>query len=335
VNDYPMRTVRLGNDDFHIVINLDLGCEITYLGTKTRNVLARYDWAAPVPASLSTSYGDHAFDWLSEYRGGWQTLLPNAGDPCTVNGVPLPFHGEWSRTRVVVDYEDQCRISVRSGLRLPLVGQRSIDVQPTNRSVTIRQSITNIGGSATPFVWGEHPAFALSPNSRLHIPATTVRSSAVSVGTRQDVLVDAAGFWPMMPGLHDADVNVSIVPAEPAERLCYLPDVDGGWAVLQDSDISIALSWDVAAFPHIWLWQEIGGEGFPWFGRSAITAIEPQSSWPASGLAAAIESGQAQWLDPRASAEAWITVALVDTLTGTPRSVDQAGVIDYEEARHA
>lgn len=327
------RRIRLGNADFRIEADLDLGCELTYLGTNTRNILASYDWAAPLPASMSTSYGDHVLDWLSEYRGGWQTLLPNAGDPCTVEGVPLPFHGEWSRAQVTVVEQATHGITVQSGLRLPMVARRSISVDPLSRSVTISQSITNVGGSRTPYVWGEHPAFALSPNARLHIPANIVQSAAVSVGTHQDVLIGAAGSWPMMPGAGDTTIDLSIVPTRPTERLCYLPNVQGGWAVLEDSDISVALSWHLSAFPHIWLWQEIGGEGFPWFGRSAITAIEPQSTWPASGLAAAIESGQAQWLDPGQSADAWMTVAIVDTLTGKPKGVNRAGVIEYEEAR--
>lgn len=335
MSDHDERRVRLGSPDFLIEMDLDRGCEMTFLGSNTRNVLASYDWDAPVPASLSTSYGDHVLDWLSEYRGGWQTLVPNAGDPCAVEGIPLPFHGEWSRARVTVVNREEYGITVQSGLRLPLVARRSISVDPNNRAVTIKQSITNVGSSQTPYVWGEHPAFALSPNARLHIPAGSVRSAAVRVGTHQDVLVDAEGSWPTMPGAGDTPIDLSIVPAQPTERLCYLPDIVGGWAVLEDSDISVALSWDVSAFPHIWLWQEIGGNGFPWFGRSAITAVEPQSTWPANGLAAAIETGQAQWLDPGQSTDAWMTVAIVDTLTGIPKGVSRAGAIEYEEARNA
>lgn len=332
MSEHDERRVRLGSADFRIEVDLDHGCEMTYLGTSTRNVLANYDWATPVPASMSSSYGDPVLDWLSEYRGGWQTLLPNAGDPCTVEGVPLPFHGEWSRARVMVAEQNKYGITVQSGLRLPLVSRRSIVVDPKNRAVTIAQSITNVGGSPTPYVWGEHPAFALAPFARLHIPANIVRSAAVSVGTHQDILVDASGSWPMMRGAGDIAIDLSIVPTQPTERLCYLPDVRGGWAVLEDSDISVALAWDVSAFPHIWLWQEIGGEGFPWFGRSAITAIEPQNTWPANGLAAAIETGQAQWLGPGQTADAWMTIAIVDTLIGTPKGVKRTGTIEYEEA---
>lgn len=72
----------------------------------------------------------------------------------------------------------------------------------------------------------------------------------------------------------------------PIERLIYLPDRTG-WAALRDPDQGhgIALAWDPKAFPHVWLWQQMGGSGFPWFGRAQIIGIEPHSAWPMLGLA--------------------------------------------------
>jgi hypothetical protein len=63
------------------VVELDerLGGEITRIQHDDRELLACYDWAAPVPVSRSVTYGDPKLDWLSEYRGGWQLLIPNAG----------------------------------------------------------------------------------------------------------------------------------------------------------------------------------------------------------------------------------------------------------------
>jgi hypothetical protein len=31
--------------------------------------------------------------WTDSYRGGWQTVAPNAGNACTVDGVQHGFHG--------------------------------------------------------------------------------------------------------------------------------------------------------------------------------------------------------------------------------------------------
>jgi hypothetical protein len=60
----------------------------------------------------------------------------------------------------------------------------------------------------------------------------------------------------------------------------------------------------------MWMWQEIQGPSFPWFGRSAITALEPASTWPSYGLDAAIKNGQAFTIKPGEKKSSWITFSL-------------------------
>ena len=95
-----MHVIRTG--PFVVELNERLGGEITRIRYRDRDLLASYDWPSPVGVSQSSTYGDAKLDWLSDYRGGWQLLVPNAGAACDVDGVPLPFHGEWSRTHVSV-----------------------------------------------------------------------------------------------------------------------------------------------------------------------------------------------------------------------------------------
>lgn len=119
----------------------------------------------PVPAARSKSYGDHKLDWLSEYRGGWQLLVPNAGVACVVDGVPLPFHGEWSRTRVDVRVLQPHRVQFRSGVRLPLVVERVVEVHddPRRISLTIND--------------GDHERRRRSPRVRLgRAPCVRIRA---------------------------------------------------------------------------------------------------------------------------------------------------------------
>lgn len=61
---------------------------------KDVELLASYDWPSPIGVTRSVSYGDAKLDWLSEYRSGWQLLVPDANTACEVSGLPLPFHGE-------------------------------------------------------------------------------------------------------------------------------------------------------------------------------------------------------------------------------------------------
>ena len=51
------------------------------------------------------------------------------------------------------------------------------------------------------------------------------------------------------------------------------------------------MSWQLDVFPYAWLWQEFGATaGAPWFGRAFTTAIEPATSFPASGLGGVVDT---------------------------------------------
>src|SRR5688572_25602829 len=67
-----VHVVRAGR----LVVDVDenRGGEITRARYGSHDVLASYDWTAPVGTSHSVTYGDAKLDWLSEYRGGWQLL---------------------------------------------------------------------------------------------------------------------------------------------------------------------------------------------------------------------------------------------------------------------
>ena len=103
-----------------LVVTLDetLGGEIQQITVDGDPLLAFFDWETPVACSRSRSYGDARLDWLSEYRGGWQLLVPNAGAGCVVDGIPLPFHGEWSRTTVDIVDASSTEVTMRAGTRL-------------------------------------------------------------------------------------------------------------------------------------------------------------------------------------------------------------------------
>jgi hypothetical protein len=48
----------------------------------------------PPFASLPPQAGELDEDtWTDRYRGGWQTVAPNAGNACAVGGVDHGFHG--------------------------------------------------------------------------------------------------------------------------------------------------------------------------------------------------------------------------------------------------
>jgi len=311
----------------HLVsrIDVDRGAEIRHLGRNdVENVLASGDdWTAPLPAARSKTYGGDELDWLSGYRLGWQELFPNAGDPCTVMDVPLPFHGEVSSARWEVLDASATRAVLRTPTRLPLVLERTMTLAPDRAALLIEERVTNESEQPVPCIWGHHPAFAVTASSVLDIPARALHAAGLS---ETDLAAEEAGTWPHATGVDGStvDLRLSVLPRR-LERLCYLHDLTAGWAAIRDRDraVGAGLAWDIVTFPHMWLWQDTGTKRFPFYGRTRLTALEPNRAWPADGLAGAIERDQALWIPPGGSHETWITAVVFDAtdqpLTGVER----------------
>ena len=278
-----MMKIRSGH--LEVVINPSLGGEVSQITFLGHQLLDCHEWEPPVATSRIRSYGDSRLDWLSEYRGGWQLLVPNAGAACVVDEVPLPFHGEWSRTIVEVVAATPTAVTMRAGTRLAITVERTIEVFDRPDRLRLSTTLENVGVHAQPFLWGEHPAFAAEPGDVLDLPSGPVVASE---------LPSQRTAWPS----GGAD-RLDLVPSSrPLESVHYLPDRPAGWAALRGVETGVGLAWDVRDFPHVWLWREFGSRGFPFYGRASIVAIEPANSWPGDGLAAAIETGQANWLAP-------------------------------------
>ena len=272
--------ILLKKEPLTIHINERLGAEIAQIEVSGIELLAFYDWESPVAVSKSSTYGKQRHDWLSEYRGGWQFLMPNAGPECEVDGVNIPFHGEWSRTQVDIIAQTESMVRVRAGTRLPVVVEREISVLSDPDRVAITTEVRNTSNEPTSFIWGEHPAFFVRQGDKIDLPNGEVVNSAGA----------AIGAWPIGIGSQRLDI---IDDQLPHERMHFITNIEHGWAALRRSDIGIAMAWEVSDFPHVWLWQEIGSQGFPFYGRASMIAIEPGSSCPDIGLAEARKRGQA------------------------------------------
>ena len=183
--------IELKNDHIRVVIAEEVGAEVRFLGRpRGDNLLAWYDWRTPLPARDSTTYGSSVLDWSSEYRGGWQELFPNAGAECEVDGVPLPFHGEASRTAWDVLEQSDDTVELTVGVRLPLVLRRRMSLAADAPVMFVEELVVNDSGTSVAFVWVHHPAFVAEPDSRVDLrlhwsmstPATRRRSVIWSPG---------------------------------------------------------------------------------------------------------------------------------------------------------
>jgi hypothetical protein len=313
-----MAMIELKNAAIQVVVDPDHGAEVVRLaGADGINVLSAPDWRSPLPASASRSYGDETLDWLSEYRGGWQELFPNAGPPCEVMGVPLAFHGEVSRARWAWEWiEPGAFARMRTPARLPLVLERDMRIDPDRPVLYLEERVFNDCPFEVPYLWGHHPAFGpplAEAGARIDLPARRIVADAGLDGPSVDVRPGSESAWPFAVGRDGGSIDLSVVPAPPVQRLLYAADLEGGWFALRNParGLGVAMAWDLAVFPHLWFWQEIGGSsGMPWYGRAAIAALEPASAWPSQGLAAAHRAGVAHVLEPRQTASTKLTCVL-------------------------
>ena len=303
----------LDNGLISVEVAPERGAEVRYLGPPGgANLLYHADAEVPLRASRSTGYGSDELDWLSEYRGGWQELFPNAGAACVVDGVPLAFHGEASAAWWQVVESGPRHAVLRTATRLPLMLERRMRLAADRPVLLVEETARNICDRPVDFVWGHHPAFDARPGARLDLAGGVARVPSDYDPPGNDLRPGGSGRWPFVPGKRDGDTDLRLGPDGRCERVVYLTDVPAGWAALRHpaDGIGVGLAWDLDTFPHLWLWTEVGGPGFPWYGRSRILAVEPATAWPNDGLAAARDRGQAHRLEPHAQRATWLTVSL-------------------------
>lgn len=310
-----MHTLR--GDQLVVSVDAEHGGQITRISTgSVENLLWWSDAQAPVRADRGLSYGSSVMDWLSSYRGGWQGLIPNAGADSEVLGVPLPFHGDTSTSRWSVLESDDSSIVMEVPSRLPLLVRRSVELQAGGSSFTVRETITNTADFPVPFVWGHHPAWLVDGETNVDLPESVLTVSPTFDTDLNDLTPGGVMPWPYARSKADEQVDVSRVGAEPVERLASIGGFAEGWAALrwENLGLGLAMRWDVATFPFAWMWVEIGGKGFPWFGTARIIAIEPMSTAVGDGLAAAIARGEALVLHGGESRSTELSVSIFPTV---------------------
>lgn len=291
--------VLLRGDALDVEVDPDNGCDIR----QVRHVASRSEvlWQTPwtpqrgVPAlPLDASVAG----WLRAYPGGWQLLLPNAGDPGEVDGVPLGFHGEASVSRWErLDHDSGLRARLRC-YDAPLTIERTIDVD--GATVTVSDSVRNDGCAPVRFVWGHHPGFGADllgsgvDGVRLEIERCLVTVDDVYDPPGNLLAPGVRAEWPHVPGRDGHQVDLSR-PREGSSLFAYLTELAKPEVGIVNDDVGLraTLRWDPELFPAVWLWEEIGGtRSAPWFGRGRVIGIEPCTTFPGHGLADAVARGR-------------------------------------------
>jgi hypothetical protein len=244
--------------------------------------------------------------WTASYRGGWQTVLPNAGNACELDGDQHGFHGRASNDpwSVVAAGTDAATLAwAGHGLEV----EKRIAIE--DGALAVRYRITAPERPAA-LVALEHVAVGpelLDPEVEIAFPgARTYELSEVDGPVSPPA---NAGAWPEARLLDGSLERVDRWPiARPRSRLLAVADLAGAWAAVRNParGQGLALAWDGSWFRHAWVWHENRVSAGPWRLAAEVLTIEPSTVPHTLGLAAAAAHGQARYLRPGEEVRPWI-----------------------------
>ncbi len=175
---------------------------------------------------------------MQQYAGGWQLLLPNAGDACTHAGNRHVFHGEGSLAPWDWATDGDTLILRLDFFSLPLTMTRRLRLD--GDLLTIAESLTNTSVRPVELVWGQHPGFG---GALLDGPARlTSGARRITVDSRTRYLrAEHESDWPYTETATGERVDLR-TPLEGQPGMAYLRDFTSGWAGLTQARIADRLS---------------------------------------------------------------------------------------------
>jgi galactose mutarotase-like enzyme len=265
--------------------------------------------------------------WTRSYRGGWQTVLPNAGNPCELDGAEHGFHGRASNDPWSVrETTEHSTTLAWSGHGLDVEKRITLE----DGAIHVRFRLENISQAPVPLVALEHLSFGLEvlhPSVRIAFPDALAYELSEQDGPLEPP--SHARGWPesaLLDGGSERGDHAAL--ATPRSRLYVLHGLAEGWAAVwsETRGQGVALAWDLDWFPHCWVWHENRVSPEPWRRQAEILTIEPSTVPHSLGLAVAREAGQARVLEPGERAEPWL-VARPFVADGAIRRVSPDGTV--------
>jgi len=288
--------VELATPAIAVRIDLTRGGTITHIGKtfdKNENVLAWYEFDEIEELPIDYPHGESEHYWISRYRGGWQLLTPNADKECDAGGRHHSFHGESSilpwRLQDLSANDITHDVTIFDALHV----KRIAHLESNRPALTVSTTIKNVGDKVEPFIKVEHIAYRGSDNGVVTGPENTIWKFAdyIEEGYFEEFK------WKEMDSF---GINIRNRDMTKEGRLVYMLRESEGWIEWYNPDFEqrTRASWDPKEFPNLWYWQENGADIFPFYKRSKITALEPASVPPGTGLVGAVEQGRASYLQP-------------------------------------
>lgn len=289
--------VILESPDLQVWVTPHVGGTITRITVKASglDVLGEVPWPV-TDAPIASGAARDEPEFLTRFTGGWPLLFPNAGDACDFDGAFHGFHGEGAVTPWEVEAVSPERLILTRRFDIVPVTMRR-EMRVDGDLLIMNEKLRMTGERAIEVMWGHHPTLG----SDLLAAPIEITSGArkARVCTSHDLATNplelgAEGAWPIVAG-KTGPFDLSH-PRAPLASLAYLLDFDDAWIAVRrlDNQVAIALSWDKQRFPCAWLWYELeGNPDEPWRSRTRLIGIEPNTTWPAWGLAKAKKAGGA------------------------------------------
>ena len=287
-----MTYITLKSSDLELVLDPNFGADILSIRTLQRDqqLLFKTPWSERAEAVLANEQTSFTFDprayWMERYRGGWQTLCPNAGPARRVHDAPLGFHGEASISQwKVVDSRENSIQIVLELFSVPIRIERMITLE--KNEISLVDVITNLSSVNLEFDYSSHPAFGGSLLEGVVEIETSARKFHLSEDRESPH--GAAGSshdWPLVKGDNDSVLDLSHLPSSESKLgvFGWLSDFDGPkWYRVKnhEKNLTFELQWESEFLDFAWFWLEFNNsELFPWFGRVRTFAIEPSSTQP-------------------------------------------------------
>lgn len=315
-----LQVVRLENELICIDVLPDLGAKVWNLVHKPtgRNMFWHNPHLPPDLQPFGAKFDD-------AWSGGWDELIPNDVPAQVSYGDILPDHGEvWSQASewTILEASEACAAVsfVNYGRVWPTRFEKTIILRPGESFCRIKYRYTNLATAPFDFLWNIHPALAISPATRIDIPArrglTDPWSTDLSEGlTKYE--------WPYLVDRTGQEVDMRLVPPQANwADFHYLPDVTSGWYAVTDTQakIGFGIAFPTAVLPHLWLFRAYGG----WRGLYTLI-VEISNGYPYR-LEAAREQGHCGHLEPGETVEAEITAVVYTGLTSV-QAVEHNGQV--------
>ncbi|HEY3614153.1 MAG TPA: DUF4432 family protein [Gaiellales bacterium] len=314
------RALTLRNGCIEVGILPGKGCEIASFRDRSNGVevLFQAPWGLQPPGSAAREGAD-GMEFLRNYGGGWQELLPNCNDACGYRGVQLPFHGEVATVPWAVETsEDDEAVELIGRVqcsRTPFSLERRMRIERGSPVLTLRERVENVSGEAHHLVWGHHcvvgPPF-LEAGCRLHAAARTIVTLPEAWEDTARLAPGQREPWPhaLLRDGGRSDLRDVPGPEAGSHDDVFLSDLEDGTVAVENPRLgrTFRLRFDETLFRCLCTWQPYGGaHALPLAGSYAL-GIEP---WVAPGnLAQALAAGEAVELAGGAALETTLTAAI-------------------------